>query len=128
MNLGITLKNYRCFPDDCPASIQLEKGFTALVGSNNSGKSSLLKFFWEFRPLLQNLANTNALMSCLQGGQNPLNFPATIRDPAEVFCNQNARGLTLEFDFSQVDPAHLPAPVAPFPTRFVIDFDRTTKH
>jgi ABC-type Mn2+/Zn2+ transport system ATPase subunit len=127
MNIGITLKNYRCFPEDQPATFRLEKGFTALVGSNNAGKSTLLKFFWEFRGLFDALTNTNALMSALQAARNSLNFASTIRDQTEVFSNRNGQGLTVEFDFTQIDANQLPAPQAPFPTRLVVEFDRATK-
>jgi len=124
MNVGITLKNYRCFPEDKPASIRLEKGFTALVGSNNSGKSTLLRFFWEFWHLLELLANGNAFRPVLEGHRVGLNFPNTIRDPEEVFWNRQAQTLTIEFDFSQIDKGLL---FAPSPTRLVVDFDRVTR-
>ncbi len=127
MNLGITLKNYRCFPHDLPASMRLESGFTALVGSNNSGKSSLLKFFWEFRGLFDQLRNLNALYGGLEGKRQGLNFPNTVRDHTEVFCNRNAESLSVEFDFSRIDPSELPKPLAPFPTKLVIDMDRATR-
>ena len=45
MRIELTLKNYRCFPDISPARIVIEDGkWTAFVGVNNSGKSSLLRF------------------------------------------------------------------------------------
>jgi AAA15 family ATPase/GTPase len=43
MDIDITIKNYRCFADSQPARIQLKNGFTALVGANNAGKSTLSK-------------------------------------------------------------------------------------
>lgn len=43
--VDLVLKNYRCFPSSCPARFSVRSGFTAFVGVNNSGKSSLLKFF-----------------------------------------------------------------------------------
>lgn len=49
MRCRVTLKNYRCFPDAHPCRLDLREGFTGLVGANNSGKSSLLRFFYEFR-------------------------------------------------------------------------------
>jgi energy-coupling factor transporter ATP-binding protein EcfA2 len=122
LNIGITIKNYRCFPEDTPASIRLEKGFTALVGSNNSGKSSLLKFFWEFRPLLHELSNPNALRPALQGGRAGLNLPNTIRDPEEVFWNRQGRTIAIEFDLSQ-DDKKLPSSRDSI-TRLVVDIDR----
>ena len=48
MDAELTLKNYRCFSDESPARFSLRRGFTAFVGVNNSGKSSLLRFFYEF--------------------------------------------------------------------------------
>ncbi len=127
MNVGITLKNYRCFPEDQPAIIRVEKGFTALVGTNNSGKSTLLRFFWEFRPLLSSLVNPNSLHVAMQGGREALNFPSTIRDPEEVFCNRQAQTITIEFDFSQIDKSQLPTLLGDCPTRLVVDIDRGSK-
>ena len=56
MEVELTLKNYRCFSDENPVCISIRNGFTALVGVNNSGKSSLLRFFYEFRDLLAQLS------------------------------------------------------------------------
>jgi predicted ATPase len=53
MLCDLTLKNYRCFADEAPLRIEVRRGFTALVGANNSGKSSLLRFFFELRQLFQ---------------------------------------------------------------------------
>ena len=67
-NFHLTVKNYRCFPDNKPVHISMRNGFTAFVGVNNSGKSSLLKMFYELRNLF-------ALLS------NPGNFLNALRDP-----------------------------------------------
>ena len=56
MHAELTIKNYRCFPDAKPARLILKSGFTAVVGPNNSGKSSLLRFFYELRGLFSGLA------------------------------------------------------------------------
>ena len=40
---SVMLKNYRCFQDSHPVCIRLQPGFVALLGANNSGKSTLLK-------------------------------------------------------------------------------------
>jgi hypothetical protein len=50
MDIEVTLRNYRCFGNE-PVSIRIKDGFTALVGTNNSGKSSLLRMPHELRPL-----------------------------------------------------------------------------
>jgi AAA15 family ATPase/GTPase len=51
----ITIKNYRCFHESDPLRIRIQPGFTALLGANNSGKSALLRFFYEFRNLFESL-------------------------------------------------------------------------
>src|SRR3954470_20311110 len=58
LDVGIGLRNYRCFGDE-PARFRIREGFSAFIGSNNSGKSSLLRMLYEFRPLFQYLANPN---------------------------------------------------------------------
>ena len=70
MDIEITIKNYRCFPDSKPARIFLQKGFTGFVGVNNSGKSSLLKFFYEFRHLFARLSNPADFFNILLSGHN----------------------------------------------------------
>lgn len=50
IDIEFRIKNYRCFGDE-PTVFRVRDGFTALVGTNNSGKSSLLRFLYEFRPL-----------------------------------------------------------------------------
>ena len=47
MNIDLTIKNYRCFSRIVPAHLKLKAGIVALVGTNNSGTSSLLRFFYE---------------------------------------------------------------------------------
>ena len=51
----VTLKNYRCFEDSQPLTLEVGSGFTALVGPNNSGKSTFLKSFHELRQLFGSL-------------------------------------------------------------------------
>ncbi|MDZ7965799.1 MAG: AAA family ATPase [Nostoc sp. DedSLP03] len=99
MQVKITLKNYRCFSDSKPARIMIRKGFTAFIGVNNSGKSSLLKFFYEFRSLFASLSNPSNLVNTLSGNSQDLNFPREVLYPQEVFCNTNDRPLTIEFYF-----------------------------
>lgn len=56
--MEIVVKNYRPFTSDHPLKLQVSDGITALVGSNNSGKSFVLKFFFEARNLFEFLANS----------------------------------------------------------------------
>jgi ABC-type cobalamin/Fe3+-siderophores transport system ATPase subunit len=63
-DIELTVKNYRCVGDE-PVRIRIADGFTALLGVNNSGKSSLLRIPYELRYLFQFLANTTANGSIL---------------------------------------------------------------
>jgi hypothetical protein len=108
----ITLKNYRCFSDDNPARFTVGTGFTAFVGPNNSGKSTALRFFYEFRQLFNLLAirdiprsQASPSRSLWTGQQSQFaNFPAPIRDHAEVFHNGNDRPIGIEIAIlDQVD-------------------------
>jgi ABC-type cobalamin/Fe3+-siderophores transport system ATPase subunit len=55
MKATFRISNYRCFPVDFPATVELGDGETAVVGANNSGKSTLLRFFYEFRTLFESV-------------------------------------------------------------------------
>jgi predicted ATPase len=103
MEIEITLKNYRCFPDTSPAKITLRDGFTSFVGVNNAGKSSLLEFFYEFRPLFQSwTANNQALLAVLQGRPQSYSPVPTVFDQAELFSNTNTRDMQIEIAIPQV--------------------------
>jgi AAA15 family ATPase/GTPase len=71
MRAELTIKNYRCFPDETPLEFEIGDGFTAFVGVNNSGKSAILRVFYEFRGLFQAL-------------QDPTFLPATFGDSGLV--------------------------------------------
>jgi ABC-type cobalamin/Fe3+-siderophores transport system ATPase subunit len=103
MDIEITLKNYRCFSDTSPACFVMRKGFTAFVGVNNAGKSSLLKFFVEFRQLFRALAGSPAQVAiALNKGQD---FPfQQVKDPTGIFCKENNRDLSVEIVFRNVKP------------------------
>jgi ABC-type Mn2+/Zn2+ transport system ATPase subunit len=113
MQVEITIKNYRCFSDSKPAHIILRKGFTAFVGVNNSGKSSLLKFFYEFRSLFQLLSSPNKnynnrsinnnFIAALQSRPQTFNFAPSVLDIAEVFNNTNSRDIEIQIRFLDVD-------------------------
>ena len=96
MDFDLTIKNYRCFPDSQPARLAVRDGFTALLGVNNSGKSSLLKFFYEFRPLFNLLASPrDSNASNLYRTRNVGVGLSGLTDPQEVFHNGNTRDLTI---------------------------------
>jgi hypothetical protein len=109
MDIELTIKNYRCFSDAKPARIIIKQGYTAFIGTNNSGKSSILKFFYEFRDLFQRLSST-AIVNSFNGNKQGFNFPPEIMDQEEVFCNLNNRDLTIQIQLMSTDGAEKVAP------------------
>src|SRR5262249_33769400 len=95
MNLDLTIKNYRCFPDAHPVQLKIQNGFTALLGINNAGKSSLLKFFFEFRHLFAQftLGNVAGITAAARGNPQPFNLAPNVSDTEEMFCNLNGRDI-----------------------------------
>jgi AAA15 family ATPase/GTPase len=103
MDIDIVIKNYRCFPDAYPVRVHIGKGFTSFIGVNNAGKSSLLKFFYEFRLLFQSLMSpSNEFLEALKGRRVAFNYASSIRDLREVFNNTNERDLEIEHLLSRV--------------------------
>ena len=80
MPLDMTIKNYRCFSDSDPVPISIRDGFTAFVGVNNSGKSSLLKFFYELRDLFLHLSKHENLAVASNGGFNSFGRADSVAD------------------------------------------------
>src|SRR5882672_2670541 len=86
--MQLSLTNYRCFPGPNPVNLDLSNFFTALVGTNNSGKSSLLRFLYEFRHTVSFIAQAQGnLLNALRGV--PGGFSLQVPDADEVFSNAN---------------------------------------
>jgi hypothetical protein len=100
MSWKIEARNYRCFTDSHPLSIDLSQKVTALVGPNNSGKTSALKFFWELGPLLSQIVGsivswqTDSATAHLIAG----NIRATTNQFA-VFTEHNARPIVIDMTY-----------------------------
>ncbi len=92
---SLTVKNYRTFPRERPARIEMRAGFTALVGANNAGKSSLLKLFHEFRNLFQVAAPNAQLAQAIQSSSTFQLMPS-VREVADVFSNRNDGDIELD--------------------------------
>lgn len=121
MHIEITLKNYRCFPDSNPACFSIRKGITGFIGVNNSGKSSLLKFFHEFRSLFDLLSSPSRnLIDASIGNSQGFNYSSSITDHEEVFCNTNDRDLEIQIRFIDMNHDIL------IPERFDITISRST--
>ena len=101
MYVDLELKNYRSFTDAKPARISLRPGFTAFVGVNNSGKSSLLKLFYELRSLFGWLGSPNGeLLNALAGQPTSSSIPT-----ADVFSDFTDRDLEIRFQVPPTDAA-----------------------
>ena len=100
----LTLRNYRCFRHDARVTLEFRKGFTALVGPNNSGKSTILKFIHEMKNLWGRMAPYPAdLGTALKGGLIGVSYP-DVRDPLELFCNSNSKGLSFKIELLDIEP------------------------
>jgi predicted ATPase len=97
MSIEVIVKNYRCFPQEFPLKFTIEDGFTSFVGVNNSGKSTVLKFFYEFRELFKQINEQ------MKGGaldikqQVSFGLSSDVRDSEEVFSNQNDGAIEITF-------------------------------
>ncbi len=104
----------------------MRKGFTGFVGTNNSGKSSLLKFFYEFRSLFDLLSRpTGNLINAITGRAESFKFPSSVGDFQEIFCNSNNRNLQIEISFTDVNPATQRGGLQ-FPNKLVLTIPRGT--
>ncbi len=110
----IRVKNYRCF-GQAPQEIIIRSGFTAFIGSNNSGKSAILKMFYELRPVWQHLSTTHHL-GLLHSGPDQSFRPLGLADPEEIFNHYNSHPIEILFDLSSPDGVeiqfslHIPRP------------------
>ena len=105
MQIDITINNYRCFPDTSPATIRLRNGFTAFVGVNNSGKTTLLRFLYEFRWLFQALGDESQYDHIIMGRPQGIAGIQEVPDPEQLFHqgNRNGIGITIEHTNAEQD-------------------------
>lgn len=119
VDVEVTIRNYRCF-SDTPVRFPLSNGLQAFVGVNNSGKSCLLRFFYELRTIFASMANPQAIWSAMTGPQ-PLNLMPQVKDRSEIFCDRNKRDLAITLDLNG-----LPRGAAPNPSQLEILVSRET--
>ena len=105
MDGKLTLKNYRCFDWEHPIELPFVQGFTALVGSNNSGKSTALRAVYELRPFLKQIGCTLWKVNNFRISASPLG----VTDRQEIAHESDPS--RLEFTIEIV--ADLPAEHAP---------------
>lgn len=98
--MKITLKNYRCFADSNPVELVLRPGFTSFVGMNNSGKSCLLRLFYDLRPVFKVVIDYFATRNAnLADPNRTADLPEAVPDAGDIFSNQNSRPLNVLIDF-----------------------------
>jgi energy-coupling factor transporter ATP-binding protein EcfA2 len=106
----VTIKNYRGFSDSEPARLEIGPGFTALLGKNNSGKSSSKLFFYELRPLFEIMSrapNTHPGIQQVVTGVAITTEYLGITDVTELFNNTNDRPIVFEIELLDRD-ANIP--------------------
>jgi len=117
MDVEVTVSNYRCFSDK-PVRFALRRGLQAFVGVNNSGKSCLLRFFYELRQVLSALTSPWNVIA----GANQAYIPMpSVKDPNEIFHDRNDRDITISFEMNLP-----PAGSTPMPSRLDIVIRRNT--
>jgi ABC-type cobalamin/Fe3+-siderophores transport system ATPase subunit len=125
MEINVTIKNYRCFPDHTPVRISIRPGFTALIGINNSGKSALLKFFYEMRDLFSQLTIVaGPFLSAINQNPHPFSWMG-VSDTEEPFNDSNGRGIEITLEVS-TDTDVIANPVAPLVNKIVVGIPRAT--
>lgn len=95
--MKITVRNYRPFGASHPLELEIKDGITALVGKNNSGKSFVLRFFHEMKPLFTWLLNNQ-----FNTGQTQYGVSFNVSHPLEVFHKHNNMGINMAIEASQV--------------------------
>ena len=107
MELQVTISNYRCFPRSDPVRIVLRPGTVAIVGANNSGKTALLRFFWEFRGLFGVLSGASGnLIQAVHGNLQP--YPSRVPDLDQLFCDSDDGDLRIELEILDGAPTSPP--------------------
>lgn len=96
--LGIVrLFDYRCFRREQPATLVIDRGFTAFVGANNAGKSSLIRSLYELRDAVA--VARGALQNPkqnLQGQRVNVGLMAPMYEQAEMVCDRDEPDLKIE--------------------------------
>ncbi|MFZ1989385.1 MAG: AAA family ATPase [Alphaproteobacteria bacterium] len=97
MGVILEVKNYRCFAR--PTQVELGHAFVAFIGLNNAGKSTIMRFLFECRDILKNIAADSEIFR--QSLVAPQEFtPNGLIDSDEIFSNLNSNGFEFSVLFS----------------------------
>lgn len=101
--MRLKISNYRCFHESEPLEFELSGGFTSFIGVNNSGKSSILKFFYEFRNLFEHLKEEKFIKAAMEGMPRGFSYPGTVYDQVELFNNLSKGDIQIEITLDDED-------------------------
>src|SRR3954454_22115325 len=104
MIIDLRVRNYRGFSDAHTASIRFGSGFTALVGPNNSGKSSLLRFLYDFRSMFKMLGEPGRMAQFSRGEPVGINLDSAAGEGLFHKGNDRALGIDLLARPNEDDP------------------------
>ena len=133
MKLHFRISNYRCFSKDYPANITLADGETAVVGMNNSGKSTLLRFFYEFRSVFNELGGANGPLNAFGNMRTGFNHVPYTEHIENLFHYHNDANieiiLSVDFDAyaSQSATQKFSRSELAFPKDLIIELDRSLR-
>ena len=94
IDVEVSVRNYRCF-SEAPVQFSLKNGIQSFVGVNNSGKSCLLKLFYEFRNIFLQLSNPNAITPLLNGQPCSFSLLPGTKDCNELLHDRNGDDLVI---------------------------------
>jgi energy-coupling factor transporter ATP-binding protein EcfA2 len=115
MNFEITVKNYRCFNEVHPATLRIHRGTTALIGANNAGKSTLLRMFYELRPLFSQLQEEPRTWLKLLNESIPMPQPLEVADREAIFHRHAPGDLVLKIRVLDCDYSRQKTKADPHP-------------
>lgn len=101
MEFELTLKNYRCFADEHPLRLSFGRRFTALVGPNNSGKSTVLRWIYDFRHVFNSFTRPG-LLADIGGNTFTPNLNGVL-DETSIFCDHADNNRPLSFEISPLN-------------------------
>src|SRR5579862_6366967 len=101
MGVEVTVSNYRCFSDP-PVRFALTTGLQAFVGVNNSGKSCLLRLFYELRNIFNAMSTQNEAWGAVSNPHRPFNLASLVKDREEIFHDRNSRDIVVGFEWRPV--------------------------
>lgn len=105
--IKLTVSNYRCFSDASPLRLDLTGTIQALIGPNNIGKTAILRFLYEMRPLFQLYGQGRRALEHSNSDRQAFS-PLGIVDKEEIFCDKNNRPLTIDISCPNENSLNLP--------------------